>query len=174
VGAERVKGFAIAAIVAAAIALGVSFAALHRASRSEVRGQELVQRISGLLAERERLLGEFERQPGRTPLQDPLVDYLALIRRDGASMHAPMHRTLSHLAVNQLSLLTLADVFEPLARKKGYPGALRELRGYVFSWNDRWNGLFEIFMAGGNLAPQPGPFPQSFAEALRAEGASPD
>jgi hypothetical protein len=126
------------------------------------------------LFERDRLLAELARQPGWNAEQDPLQTYLALIRRDGAAAHVPMRRSLSQLATNQVSLLALAEAFEPQARGKGYASALQALRGYVLGWNQRWNELFEVFMAGGNLASEQSPFPKVFADALRAEGAGGD
>jgi hypothetical protein len=174
VAAERFKGIALAALAAAAIALGVSSVAIHRSSQSMEQGRVLVQRINGLLAEHSRLLVELARQPQQSESGDLLADYLANIRRDGAAMHVSTRRGLSRLAANQLSLLALADAYEPLARGIRYPDALRDLRAHVQAWNERWNALFEVFMAGGNLGEQQTPFPQSFADAMRAEGASPD
>ena len=169
--AERFKGIAIVALIVGAIALGVSLVALRGFAGSKAPRRALVHQMQGLVAERDRLMKEVSGQPGGESGQDTLEIYLELIRKDGAAAHVPLRRTLSALSANQVSMLALADAYEPFARTPGYAGALRALRAYVLSWNLRWDGVFEVFMAGGNVGKQQAPFPDSFADALAAEGA---
>lgn len=96
----------------------------------------------------------------------PLDSYLARIRRDGVPQHAATHRQLAALAQLNAELLALAEAYEPVARRADYASRLRELRGYVIGWNERWNGIFETFMAGGNLAGSEPPFPARYGEGV--------
>lgn len=63
----------------------------------------------------------------------------------------------------------LAEAYEPAARADSYPNQLRALRVYVITWNDRWNGLFETYMAGGNLAGREPAFPVGFLASVNAQ-----
>jgi hypothetical protein len=171
VSAERLRGLVIGAVVVAAIALGMSFVALKRPFTTAGEAQVLVRKISGLLLERERILSELVCESDANTQQDCLEFYLVQIRKDGAALHASQRRGLSRLAANQVAMLALAEAYEPMAKREEYASGLNELREYVLAWNERWNALFEVFMAGGNLPPGHSPFPTTFADALLAERA---
>jgi hypothetical protein len=152
----------IAAFALAALALSVL--ALLRAQETRAQGTGLRQRIHQLVLEHQRLESELTHEPFAETGASPLEAYLARIRRDGAARHVEMRHRLTALAENNVALLTLAEAYEPFAGDEGYAAPLRALRSYVITWNERWNGLFEIFMAGGNLASGELPFPKQFAE----------
>ena len=154
----------IAAVAFAAMSLSVL--ALLYARQTTMQGGELRQRISQLVAEHQRLEGELTREPFVDAGASPLEAYLARIRRDGAARHVDMRRRLAALAENNAALLALADAYEPFAGNNDYAGQLHALRSYVITWNERWNTLFEIFMAGGNLAAGEQPFPKQFSDSI--------
>ena len=136
---------------------------LFRGSATSEPRAGLTQQIAMRLAEHERLQAALV-QDGAG--EAPLAVYLARIRRDGVPQHAAMHRQLAALAQLNAELLVLAEAYEPLARQSDYGSRLRELRTYVITWNDRWNGIFETFMAGGNLAGGEPSLPRRFTEAF--------
>ena len=87
----------------------------------------------------------------------------------GIPQHSEMRRRLAALAEDNAELLALAEAYESSAKSDAYAAQLRELRTYVITWNDRWNRLFETFMAGGNLAGGEPPFPPQFAEVIKSD-----
>jgi hypothetical protein len=157
----------------ASIAVAVAFAMLVYVLSSHHSSGDLrahvQQQMSRLVADHRRLEAELAHEPFLDAGKGPMEAYLARIRRDGVPQHSEMRRKLAAIAEDNAELLALAEAYESAAKSEAWPDQLRALRTYVITWNERWNGLFETFMAGGNLAGGEPPFPPQFAEVLKSE-----
>lgn len=159
----------IVTVVLAGFVLGLLiYFFAHNSSSGDARTQ-LQQHMSRLIADHKRLEAELAHEPFADAGMPPMEAYLARIRRDGVPQHSEMRRRLAALAEDNAELLALAEAYESSAKSDAYAAQLRELRTYVITWNDRWNRLFETFMAGGNLAGGEPPFPPQFAEVIKSD-----
>lgn len=159
----------IVTLLLAASALAVSVYALRGTAHSSLNRQTVLQSMTSRLQERDALMEKvrslIEVQPG----QELLSEYLAVIRRDGLSAHTDLRRQLDTLAGNTAALATLVELYSPYAATEEYRAESGHYLEYAHSWRDRWNAVFEIFMAGGNLPASQREFPQQFAAAIRKE-----
>lgn len=150
-------------LAVALVAALVSYAVAQKAGSSAELRSQVRQQILQLVAEHQRLEKELASEPFAEAGKHPLETYLARIRKDGLPAHSEMRRRLASLAEDNTALLALAEAYEPVARSEAYSAQLKQLRTYVITWNDRWNGVFETFMAGGNLAGGEPEFPAGIA-----------
>ena len=73
------------------------------------------------------------------------------------------------LANNNTVIVALLSKYSAHARTPAFKAAADRYRSYAISFRDRWQSVFEIFMAGGNL-PAIGPaFPSEMAAVASAE-----
>jgi hypothetical protein len=159
---------------AASIAALVALAFLHhegrilRDARARVVASEL-RPIAMLLNENQALIHELRSEPLTEKESGLLASYLATIRRDGVAQHADMKQKLDTLAENNTAIVTLIKAYAPHTITPAFSAEADKFRNYASAWRDRWNSVFELFMAGGNYAVSGIQFPERFPEAVQAE-----
>lgn len=158
---------AIVAILAASASAYYAHDAL-KTSRSRLSANEL-QPIATLLQENQALIQELKAEPFAERDSGILESYLAKVRRDGVAKHADMKQKLDTLSENNTAIVTLIKAYAPQANTRDFRVESDKFRNYASAWNDRWNSVMEIFMAGGNYAVSEVPLPPGFLEAVQAE-----
>lgn len=130
--------------------------------------QELLQPIASRLEEDRKILDDLA--PGRGASDAALLEaYLGAIRKDGVPKHADTKQAIDALTDNNAAIVTLLAGYAPRASTENFKAAAETFRVYATSFRERWQSVFETFMAGGNL-PAAGPaFPTTFAAAVAAE-----
>jgi hypothetical protein len=102
---------------------------------------------------------------------EPLLlnNYLQRIRQDGLPKYSAMKQRIDTLVNNNTIIVALLSNYTAHARTRAFKAAAEQYRSYATSFRDRWQSVFEIFMAGGNL-PAAGPeYPAQFAIVLDQE-----
>jgi hypothetical protein len=125
--------------------------------------------IEALLDENQAIIKELQTEPFTEKDAAILGSYLAKIRRDGVPKHADMKQRLDQLAENNTAVVTLIKAYSPQAKTPAFKSEADKFRNYAAAWRDRWNGVMELFMAGGNYAASDVPFPTGFHDAVNAE-----
>jgi hypothetical protein len=164
------------ALLLAVASVSVLFAAiawLHanqllHASRAQLVAMTL-EPVAALLNENQAIIKELQTEPFTEKDAAILESYLTKIRRDGVPKHADMKQRLDQLAENNTAIITLLKAYLPQAKTPAFIAEADKFRNYAAAWRDRWNGVMELFMAGGNYAASGVPFPNGFADAVKAE-----
>lgn len=125
--------------------------------------------VAALLSENQAIIKEL--QSGSFGEKDAgvLESYLMKIRRDGVPRHADMKQRLDQLAENNTAIVTLIKAYSPEARTPAFKTEADKFRNYAAAWRDRWNGVMELFMVGGNYLASEIPFPIAFPDAVHTE-----
>ena len=140
----------------------------HYAQRSRDL-QDSLQPIAALLEADRKIFNDLKTEGMLGSDADLLETYLASIRKDGAAKHATTTHAIDALANNNIAIVTLLERYVPRARTPAFQAAAGQFRDYATEFRDRWQSVFETFMAGGNLPAASAAFPTSFAAALAAE-----
>jgi hypothetical protein len=145
---------------------------LANSSAGSRYARENLQTIESLLQENQRLV-EALRAEGYTDSESALLEsYLTRIRRDGVPRNSAMRQRIDTIVDNNTVILAFLSRYAPLTRTPELESAADRFRRYAISFQDRWQSLFEVFMAGGNL-PAAGPeYPPDFAAAVSHESHS--
>ena len=156
----------IAALASAAIG------ATWYIARQDVRScvvDDTLQPIAAL-AEENRKIIEAVKAEGLADSESALLgSYLARIRKDGVPTNSGMKQRIDTLVNNNTVIVAYLSKYAPHARTPAFRTAADQYRNYAISFRDRWQSLFEIFMAGGNL-PALGPaYPSQFSASLNQE-----
>ncbi|MGO9718973.1 MAG: hypothetical protein ACLPV2_18590 [Steroidobacteraceae bacterium] len=125
--------------------------------------------IEALLDENQAIIKELQTEPFTEKDAAILESYLTKIRRDGVPKHADMKQRLDQLAENNTAVVTLIKAYSPQAKTAAFKSEADKFRNYAAAWGDRWNGVMELFMAGGNYAQSDVAFPTGFPDAVKAE-----
>lgn len=156
------------AVVLLAIAVGGTW---HYADRSLRRCavDESLQPIAELLKDDQRLVDSLIHD-GMADSEPTILDtYLQRIRRDSAPKSSAMKQRIDTLVSNNTVIVALLSKYSTHVQMPAFEAAAEQYRNYAISFRDRWQSVFEIFMAGGHL-PAAGPaIPTNFAAALAAE-----
>jgi hypothetical protein len=100
-----------------------------------------------------------------------LSTYLAQVRKDGVSQHSAFKQRIDALVNNNTMIVALLSKYTPRARTTEFRVAADKFVDYATTFRDRWQSVFEIFMAGGNLSAM-GPVPPAdFVGSVAKEGA---
>jgi hypothetical protein len=161
-------------LVLAAVAVLAGAAAWLHANQlvHDSRAQRIattLEPLAVLLSENQAILKELQPESSIESDAAILEAYLTEIRRDGVSKHAAMKQRLDQLAENNTAIVTLIKAYSPEARTPAFRAEADRFRNYAAAWRDRWNGVMELFMAGGNYVASEVPFPQRFPDAVKAE-----
>lgn len=151
-----------------AIAIGGTWYFARQDLRTCVVDDNL-QPIASLLGQNRKTMQELK-SSGYAESESTLLDsYLARIRRDGAPPNSGMKQRIDSLVNNNTVIAAFLAKYAPHARGSAFKAAAEQYRNYAISFRDRWQSVFEIFMAGGNL-PAAGPeYPAQFAATLDQE-----
>jgi hypothetical protein len=139
-----------------------------RASRSQQVAGTLAP-VAALIKENQALIAELRAAPFTEKDTTILEAYLIKIRRDGPAKNAEMKQRLDTLAENNAAAVALVKAYLPQAKMPGFVEQAEKFQNYAVTWRDRWNSVFEIFMAGGNLPVEGPEFPNRFLPAIQAE-----
>ena len=153
-------------------ALVIVIAGVWQSGQQEIRRHEvedILQPIAARLEENRNIVESLKRD-GLAESESAILDsYMQRIRKDGAPKNSAMKQRIDALVDNNTVIAALLSTYAPRARTQGFRAAADKFRDYASSFRDRWQSVFEIFMAGGNL-PKTGPaFPAELAEAVSAE-----
>jgi hypothetical protein len=125
--------------------------------------------VAALLKENQAIIKELQMEPFTEKDASILESYLTKIRRDGVAKHADMKQHLDQLVENNTAIVTLLKAYSPQSKTPVFTAETDKFRNYAAAWRDRWNGMMELFMAGGNYAASGVPFPGGFPDAVKAE-----
>ena len=123
-------------------------------SRCEV--DDTLRPLAGLLEENQKIIGSLQHDGYAESEAALLTTYLALIRKDGVPKNSAMKQRIDQIGNNNTAVLTLLSKLSARAHTPAFRVAADHYRDYAISFRDRWQSLFEVFMAGGNL-PANGP-----------------
>ncbi len=151
------------------IAMLLSIWALHHSNKAVANHVDVMRHMQSVLKERAQEQATLQQPPYTEPNLDVMGSYLAKIRRDGLPKHAAMKQHLDALAANTTALQTLVDLYEPQAITAQYTAEAKKFRSYATAWTDRWNGVMELFLVGGNYPGSEMPIPEGFEAAVSAE-----
>ena len=158
------------AIVVALLALAIG-GTWHYA-RQDLRTcvvDDSLQPIAELLKDNRRLIDSLTHD-GMADSESALLDtYLQRIRTDGVPKHSAMKQRIDTLVNNNTVIVALLSKYATHARTPAFKSAAEQYRTYAISFRDRWQSVFEIFMAGGNLPSAAPPYPSEFNAQLAAE-----
>ena len=153
----------------------VAMAGTWQYAQAELRSRDIedtLQPMAALLDNNLKILSDLKVE-GLADSDSVLLDtYLARIRADSVPKHAVLKQRIDALVNNNTAIVTLLARYAPRARTSAFRAGAETFRDYASRLRDRWQSVFEIFMAGGHL-PVAGPaFPTAFADALAAERAA--
>jgi len=129
----------------------------------------MLEPIAALLSENQAIMEELQTTSFTETDAAILESYLMKIRPDGVPKYANMKQRLDQLAENDTAMVTLLKAYLPQAKTPAFVAEADKFRNYVAAWRDRWNGVMELFMAGGNYVASDVPSPRGFPDALKAE-----
>jgi hypothetical protein len=167
---KKIVGVALIVAVAtlgAAVCWTIGSAALGK--QHAQYAANVLRPMATLLNQDQQVVSELQEAPFIENGSDILESYLTKIRRDGVAKHANMKQLLDQLAENNVAIVTLIKVYAPLAKTANFTSEADKFRNYASAWNDRWNSVMEIFMAGGNYPVTGIPFPAGFPATIEAE-----
>ena len=159
-----------AVVLVLSLAIGATWQISERRAR-EREISDTLQPVAALLVENRKTIQALV-SGGYTESESPLLaSYLADIRKDGVPKHSAMKQKIDTLVNNNTVIVALLSKYATRARTPAFRAAADQYRNYAIAIRDRWQSLFEIFMAGGNL-PQAGPtIPAGMDDALKKETA---
>lgn len=164
----RILGWAAALLVVVAVTAGVTWR-LGQAACLRQDQADALQGIVAALAENTRLRQAVRHAGGLGSDGEVLSTYLALIRRDGVPRHSAFKRQIDLLIDSNAFVATLANRHLAHDASPAFRITATQFTDYANTVRDRWQTIFEVFMAGGNL-PVANPVPPAaFEEAVRAE-----
>lgn len=135
-------------------------------THADTRIQQALQQRLGDLINLDRQLQD---QRYVEPHCDPLSAYLAKIRRDGTQNHSDMKNLLDQESSQISAIDALLAAYSPQAKTSNFATQVEKFHTYSIVWHDRWNNVFELFMAGGNLPSSDPGIPEGFEAMLRQE-----
>jgi hypothetical protein len=128
-----------------------------------------LQPIAALLQENANILHAIQTERYADSESAILDSYLMRIRRDGVPKNAGMKQRIDQLVNNNTVIVALLSKYAVHARTPAFKAAADRFRNYAIPFRDRWQSVFEIFMAGGNL-PSAGPsLPPEITQAVAEE-----
>jgi hypothetical protein len=80
-----------------------------------------------------------------------------------------MKQRIDRIENNNTAILALLAKYSTHARSAAFRASAEQFRDYAITLRDRWQSVFEIFMAGGNLPATAPAFPSEFPRAVAAE-----
>ena len=125
--------------------------------------------VAALIEENDGMISALKSAPFSEPGNSVLASYLAAIRRDGAEKHAEMKQRLDTVDANNLKALALLEAYLPHAKTPTLLAEGKKFQTFVITWHERWIGVFETFMAGGNFPTVDVAPPALLPAALRGE-----
>jgi hypothetical protein len=154
------------------VLLAVTAAGTWYAARRELVAcivDDSLQPIAALLEDDAKILKALQSEQYAASESAILDSYLTRIRRDGVPKNAGMKQRIDQLVNNNTVIVALLSRYSTHARTAAFRAAADRFRDYAIPFRDRWQSVFEIFMAGGNL-PAAGPsFPTEMTRALVEE-----
>jgi hypothetical protein len=111
--------------------------------------EETLQPIAALLKDDRRILADLDRQGAGNSDAVLLENYLVQVRKDGVPQHSGLKLQIDQLVTNNVAIVTLLDRYSARARTSAFKAGALRFRRYATTFHDRWQSIFEIFMAGG-------------------------
>lgn len=153
-------------VIVAAAAIGWHFA--EQALRRCVADNTLQPSVE-LLKDNQRIIDSLIHDGLAASERAFLNNYLQSIRQDGLPKYAGMKQRIDTLVDNDTVIIALLSRYRAHARTPAFNAAAEQYRSYAISFRERWQSVFAVFMAGGNL-PAAGPeYQEQFATALDQE-----
>ncbi len=122
-----------------------------------------------LLEDNRRIMEGVKALPRLDSPEGLLAYYLQRIREDGVPKHSALRQQIDAIVDNNTAVVTLLSKYAPRARHAEFRVVAAQYYNYAAEFRDRWQSVFELFMAGGTLpAAQPIP-PQHLDAAIRLE-----
>jgi hypothetical protein len=155
-----------------AATMALTAAAAWHFARADMRRTEVdsaLRPVSALLDDNARLLEWLRRSEGVDADSAILNGYLALVRKDGVPKHSDLKQAIDRLVTNDTTIVALLQHYTAGGASAQFRLAANQYTEYAVGIRDRWQAVFEVFMAGGNLPAVSNPPPADFKAALHAE-----
>ena len=136
-------------VIAAAI-LAVAIGGTWHYARQDLHVcivDDSLQPIATLLEDNKKLVDELKTDGYADSESTILGSYLARIRKDGVPKNSAMKQLIDRLANNNTVIVALLSRYVTHAPTPSFKAAADQFRDYADSFRDRWQSLFEIFMA---------------------------
>ncbi len=156
----------------AVMTVAVSGVATWQLAQSDLQGRQrehTLKQVAGLLAENAKLVADLRQSGGAATEGAMLSTYLDQIRKDGMPRHSATKRSIDRLVDNNTAIVALTRHHLEHHGTGAFRAAAHQYFDYAASVRDRWQSVFEIFMAGGNLPAANGERPAIFDKELQAE-----
>lgn len=162
-------------VLCAALALlGGGALVLQQAARADLRTclvDDTLEPVAALVEQNQKIVEGLKAGGFAASEAAVLASYMADIRKDGVPRHSEMKQRIDTLVNNNTVIVALLARYERHVKTPAFRAAAVQYRDYAISFRDRWQSLFEVFMAGGN-GPSSGPVaPAGFLALLKAEAA---
>lgn len=136
--------------------------------KDPARGDTL-RSIAALLDENAALVASLKKTEGVEFDTLILSTFLALVRKDGVPKHSDLKQDLDHWMNNNTAIVALLNDYTAHRSADAFRVSAGHYAEYATTLRDRWQSVFEIFMAGGNLPASQGSPPFDFRGAVNAE-----
>jgi hypothetical protein len=163
----------LATVIAVAAALLCAIGWFHEHQLLREARQTLISDtldpVSEMLKENAAITQDLQSAPYAEGDNDFVSAYLIKIRRDGVPKHSDTKQRIDRVNNNNTAILALLAKYSTHARTPAFKASAERFRDYGISLRDRWQSVFEIFMAGGNLPAAAPPIPADFSRVIATE-----
>ena len=142
---------------------------IARADLRQFTAEDTLQPVAALLEDNHKLVASLQQAEGVDTEGALLPAYLALIRKDGVPKHSELKQAIDRWMNNNTAIVTLLDRYTAHNGSASFRVAATQYSEYATTIRDRWQSVFEIFMAGGNLPAASAPPPVDFSASVRSE-----
>ncbi len=159
------------AIAVLAVLAGTAAIAWHFAKEDlhQYLVLDTLQPISELLKQNQALVARLQSEQSIESESMILSTYLQRIRSDGVPKNAALKSSVDQLVTNNLTIETLLSRYTAHAQTAQFRVAAAQYADYTGVLRDRWQSVFEIFMAGGNLPAHNPVMPLELGAAIERE-----
>jgi hypothetical protein len=154
----------VALLAGAVLIAAASSAITWHFARSGLR-EDTIQPVAALLDINTKIVESLRKAEGVDTESQILPAYLALVRKDGVPKHADLKQQIDMLVNNNTTIVALLTRYAEHGADASFRAAAHQYADYATALRDRWQSVFELFMAGGNL---PSVSPAPTAEVLEA------
>jgi hypothetical protein len=169
---QNTKTWVLVVFFACVAVLSIAFGA-HFAQTMRARDlSDTLQPIASLLEENRKILSSLKADDPAVPESMLLEAYLANIRKEGLPKYAAVKQRIDMLVDNNTVIVALSDRYVLRARGADFKVTAEEFRHYATDLRGRWQSVFAIFMAGGNLPAAGAGMPTAFVNTVATEIAS--
>ena len=153
--------------ILAALMIGIFFGYLFSSKKEDSRYHTLVQ-VNAQMRELDQLRDGLN-LPESFETGTILSQYLSDARRDGLGQHAVTKATIDAITIRLISIQALLQLYQTQVSTDDLLTDIALFHGFVNSWVDRRDSLFELYMLGGGVPTAMSPYPSRLNESIGVE-----